>query len=400
MGDYGRQRRRTEGAVYELLTVDTSGDDAEVGNHGGPKERGEDHLVAVAKPKGKRRKQKSRKMPSVEGVVEEDRGGGSGEVRSSLEIVSLGSQRSTGLVIGPAGDVLSIRDLIDPRRDDILADWRLERRNIVKEIGALDFGDVFKNGESKDTAQESPFESVAAAEVTSVSPRDPGEKSRPNTESLRNFATGFPSPRLPANDYLLLKSDSMKVLSSPVQRALTLNLGNEIRPGFVPFLDTNTVENASIDGRVPDLRLMSPKDRLSGRTSPVATSINSISDYSPRGGSRREPLFTSAPLSAELRQRSVEKSPESPVQENGRDGSANPTTARIASLKKQKPDADSSYLGHVDVIEQSPGYRIPALPRPPLSTHETPHLTEWERLMAANSERKCLVLSGKAIDRV
>jgi hypothetical protein len=363
MENYGRNRR-PGGAVYELLTVDTSGDDEEVGKH---EERGED-LALAAKGKGKRRKHKSRKMQSLGfGAVlgEDDLGGGAGagagEVSSSssLGIVSLVPQPISGVVLATAGDGLSFKALIAPRPDGILADLRLERRISVKELSGLES----KGDEFKETTQEFPFQASAAAEAEAAPGANTGQKSPSNTESLRSLATGVASPGLLATDLVLLKSDSMIELSSPISKELRASLGHEIRPGLVPSLDANVIENASTDGRVPDLRLMSPKDRLSGRTSPVATGIGSISGYSPRGGSQREPLFSSGSVAAELRQRAVEKSPEPPVQENGVDGGAKAIT-RVVSFKKQKPEADSSYLGHVDVVEQPSGYRTLPLPRP------------------------------------
>lgn len=363
MDNFGKNRR-PGGAVYELLTVDTSGDDEEVGKQE-EQEQASSPLVAKVN-KGKRRKHKSRKMQIS--------GEGEGEA-SSLGLVSLGCN---GLVIGSSGDVLSFKDLILPHPDDVLADLRLEPRINVG------FGDASsKETPFKDSTQEFPFDSFGAAESGVL---QPGQKSPLSTESLRNLATGLASP---TTDLLLLKNDSIEERNRPILNEISLNLEHEIRPAIV---DTNVIETSSIDSRLPEFRLTSPKDRLSGRTSPVATGINSLSGNSPRGGSQREPLFASGPVSTELRQRAVEKLPDPPVQENGVEGGVKPTVTRVVSFKKQKPDADPSYLGHVDVIEQTPGYR--PQPRLPLSSYETPHLTEWERLMAANSECKCSILSA------
>jgi len=346
--DNSGKNRRSGGAVYELLTVDTSGDDEVVGKQ---EDQQQQALPLVPKGKVKRRKHKSRKVQNLElGVVSAEGEGGA----SSLSLVS-------SLVIGSSRDVPSFQDLIQPRPDGILADLPLEPRINV------DFGDASKEAQFQDSTQEFPFESLGACES--------GQKSSASAESLRNLATGVSR----TTGLLLLTNDSVEERNRP----LYLNLGHEIRPAIV---DANIIETSSNDGH---LRSASPKGQLSGRTSPVAAGINSILGYSPRGGSQREPLFP------ELRQRVVEKLPDSPVQENGGDGGAKPTMTRVVSFKKQKPDADPSYLGHVDVIEQPSGYRPP--PRPPLSSYETPHLTEWERLMAANSECKCSILSYSGI---
>lgn len=362
MENYGRNRR-TGGAVYELLTVDTSGDDEDVGK---ADESSQLAMVVHAKVKGKRRKHKSRKIQSLGGS--DDVGSGAGDAGEG------GSSFTLGRASEQSGGLGALLDLIEPRTDGILADLRLEPGiDLTVELPGLSFRDGPEEGD--------PTEGFASADSQQVS-----EKSPFRTQSLRNLATGLSSPGLVSTDLVLLRTDSSKEMGSPMVR---LTLGHEIRSGLVPSLDTSVTETGPIDGRVSELRLMSPEDRFSGRTSPVASGISS---YSPRSGSQREPLF---PVSTELRQRAVEKFPEPSVQENGVDGGAKPAIARVVSFKKQKPDADPSYLGHVDVIEQSPGYRTPPLPRP-LSSYETPHLTEWERLMAANSECKYAMLSGKS----
>ncbi|KAG0559333.1 hypothetical protein KC19_10G097500 [Ceratodon purpureus] len=357
MDKYGRNRR-PGGAVYELLTVDTSGDDEEAG-----KQEDEDAHMAMAmvvKGKGKRRKHKSKRVQSL--------GFGAVLVGEGDPVTSSSSLEVVGLP--------SFKDLIAPRRDEVGAGLRLEPRVNVGEARA---GVECAEGEGE--VKDGAFQRSGGEGVES------GQKSPSNTESLRNLATGVVS-----TDLVLLRSDSVKETGSPGFKEVRVNLGHEMsRAGIVPSVDTIMIENATIDGRVPELRLMSPKDRLSGRTSPVGVGIGGLSGYSPRGASQREPLFSSGSVVTELRQRAVEKSPEPLVQENGVEGGAKAGITRVVSFKKQKPDADSSYLGHVDVIEQSSGYRTPPLPRPPLLTHETPHLTEWERLMAANSEYPTVV---------
>ncbi|XP_024391066.1 protein POLLEN DEFECTIVE IN GUIDANCE 1 isoform X4 [Physcomitrium patens] len=290
MDNYGRRRRT---GVYELLTVDTSGDDEEVGR------QEEQSLPPTAKIKGKRRKHKHRKMGQNIG----------------FEMV----------------------------------------------LGEKDLGDVAEENEL-------------------------GQNSLLITENLRNLASGVPGPGVLHRE-LSLKSRSVETLISHGLEDKILDFGSEIRPEFVSSYDKIYSDNALNDGCAPDLRLSLPIDQSAGQTSLVAPDFNIVSGYSPRGG-QREPMFAPGQISTELRQRAVEKLPSSPVQGNGVEKHPIP---RLVSLKMQKPDADPSYPGHVDVVEQSLGSRVPPLPRPLLSSYETPHLTEWERLMAANSEYPAVV---------
>lgn len=156
----------------------------------------------------------------------------------------------------------------------------------------------------------------------------------------------------------------------------------------------------------PKGRIMAGRASPSGRTSPIASissGTNGIPNYVALigGGGQKDPGFASGAASVpELRQRAIEKvgDPVAVVQENG-NGNGNgldtsgKSLTKVVSFKKQKPEPDPSYLGRVDVIEPPSGYRTPPLARPPLSSHDTPHLTEWERLMAANSECKLFNLS-------
>jgi hypothetical protein len=107
-------------------------------------------------------------------------------------------------------------------------------------------------------------------------------------------------------------------------------------------------------------------------------------------GSIRDPVYAAQrsprPI-AELRQRSVldKNSDINNVQENGMEGGARGSLSKVMSFKKHQMETDPSYLGRVDAVE-TPGYRTPPQVRQPLSSFETPHLTDWDRLMAANSD--------------
>jgi hypothetical protein len=107
-------------------------------------------------------------------------------------------------------------------------------------------------------------------------------------------------------------------------------------------------------------------------------------------GSIRDPVYAAQrsprPI-AELRQRSVldKNSDINNVQENGMEGGARGSLSKVMSFKKHQMETDPSYLGCVDAVE-TPGYRTPPQVRQPLSSFETPHLTDWDRLMAANSD--------------
>ncbi len=109
-------------------------------------------------------------------------------------------------------------------------------------------------------------------------------------------------------------------------------------------------------------------------------------------GSIRDPVYAAQrsprPI-AELRQRSVlEKNSDiNNVQENGMEGGARGSLSKVMSFKKHQMETDPSYLGRVDAVE-TPGYRTPPQARQPLSSFETPHLTDWDRLMTANSDCK------------
>jgi len=107
-------------------------------------------------------------------------------------------------------------------------------------------------------------------------------------------------------------------------------------------------------------------------------------------GSIRDPVYAAQrsprPI-AELRQRSVldKNSDVNNVQENGMEGGARGSLSKVMSFKKHQMETDPSYLGHVDAVE-TPGYRTPPQARQTLSSFETPHLTDWDRLMTANSD--------------
>jgi hypothetical protein len=109
-------------------------------------------------------------------------------------------------------------------------------------------------------------------------------------------------------------------------------------------------------------------------------------------GSIRDPVYAAQrsprPI-AELRQRSVldKNSDINNVQENGMEGGARGSLSKVMSFKKHQMETDPSYLGRVDAVE-TPGYRTPPQVRQPLSSFETPHLTDWDRLMTANSDCK------------
>lgn len=152
--------------------------------------------------------------------------------------------------------------------------------------------------------------------------------------------------------------DSTQEFQFEAQKSAVLTNGSVERSigNFELGLDASS---STIDGRL----------RLSGQSSPVVSSI--------RGGSHT--VFT------ELRQRTAaDRSPDSPVKESGAEGSSKPTLTKVVSFKKADGDG----------LEQLPGHKTPP-PRTSLSSYETPHLTEWERLMAANSECKCSIVSNK-----
>ncbi|CAK9863596.1 unnamed protein product [Sphagnum jensenii] len=66
----------------------------------------------------------------------------------------------------------------------------------------------------------------------------------------------------------------------------------------------------------------------------------------------------------------------------GGGGGARGSSTKLVSFKEA---ADPSYLGRVHAVEPL-GHRTPPQARQPLASFGTPHLTEWDRLMAANSD--------------
>lgn len=92
---------------------------------------------------------------------------------------------------------------------------------------------------------------------------------------------------------------------------------------------------------------------------------------------------------AELRQRSVADNHSDMMtvqQKNGIEGGGG---ARGSSTKLVffNEAADPSYLGRVHAVEPL-GHIAPPQARQPLASFGTPHLTEWDRLMVANSDCK------------
>jgi hypothetical protein len=90
---------------------------------------------------------------------------------------------------------------------------------------------------------------------------------------------------------------------------------------------------------------------------------------------------------AELRQRSVADNHSDMMtaqQEDGMEGGGGSrgSSTKLVSFKEA---ADPSYLGRVHAVEPL-GHRTPPQARQPLASFGTPHLTEWDRLMAANSD--------------
>jgi hypothetical protein len=109
------------------------------------------------------------------------------------------------------------------------------------------------------------------------------------------------------------------------------------------------------------------------------------------GGIRELVLAQRSPRPfAELRQRSVADKHSDMMtvqQENGIEeggGGARGSSTKLVSFKEA---ADPSYLGRVHAVEPL-GHRTPPQARQPLASFGTPHLTEWDRLMAANSDCK------------
>ncbi|CAK9202738.1 unnamed protein product [Sphagnum troendelagicum] len=91
---------------------------------------------------------------------------------------------------------------------------------------------------------------------------------------------------------------------------------------------------------------------------------------------------------AELRQRSVADKHSDAMtvqQENGIEGGGGGARGSSTKLVSFKEAADPSYLGRVHAVEPL-GHRTPPQARQPLASFGTPHLTEWDRLMAANSD--------------
>lgn len=254
--NFGKNRRG--GAAYELLKIDTTGDDDEQAS---PPITAMEVKLKV----NKRRKHKSRSHKS----------------HHNTELAPLAEETTTSL------GLVTIQDFVLPRTDGIIA---------VEPRIHVDFGEA----QFQESAQEFQFEST-------------------NSADLRSLLT-----------------------NGSVERPINLDLG----------LDTSS---STIDGRLRG---------LSGQSSPVVNSI--------RGGS--------GTVFPELRQRTAaDRSPDSPVQGNGAEGSSKPTLTKVVSFKKADGDG----------LEQLSGQKTP--PRTSLSSYETPHLTEWERLMAANSEYPTVV---------
>jgi len=93
---------------------------------------------------------------------------------------------------------------------------------------------------------------------------------------------------------------------------------------------------------------------------------------------------------AELRQRSVADNHSDMMtvqQENGIEGGGGGARGSSTKIVSFKEAADPSYLGRVHAVEPL-GHRTPPQARQPLASFGTPHLTEWDRLMAANSDCK------------
>lgn len=259
--NFGKNRRG--GAAYELLKIDTTGDDDEQAS---PPITAMEVKLKV----NKRRKHKSRSHKS----------------HHNTELAPLAEETTTSL------GLVTIQDFVLPRTDGIIA---------VEPRIHVDFGEA----QFQESAQEFQFEST-------------------NSADLRSLLT-----------------------NGSVERPINLDLG----------LDTSS---STIDGRLRG---------LSGQSSPVVNSI--------RGGS--------GTVFPELRQRTAaDRSPDSPVQGNGAEGSSKPTLTKVVSFKKADGDG----------LEQLSGQKTP--PRTSLSSYETPHLTEWERLMAANSECKCAIVSNES----
>lgn len=231
-----------------------------------------------------------------------------------------------------------------------------------------------------------------------------GEFPQNKEESLKNL--GSPKPSLidvtsPGSG----KGSPIRISGMIIRREDDDSTGTGV---VTSSFDTSLEALASKDiNRQPSLspkgRIMAGRASPSGRTSPIASissGTNGISNYVALigGGGQKDPGFASGAASVpELRQRAIEKvgDPVAVVQENGNGlDTSGKSLTKVVSFKKQKPEPDPSYLGRVDVIEPPSGYRTPPLARPPLSSHDTPHLTEWERLMAANSECKLFNVSN------
>jgi hypothetical protein len=109
------------------------------------------------------------------------------------------------------------------------------------------------------------------------------------------------------------------------------------------------------------------------------------------GGIRELVLAQRSPRPfAELRQRSVADKHSDMMtvqQENGIEGGGGGARGSSTKLVSFKEAADPSYLGRVHAVEPL-GHRTPPQARQPLASFGTPHLTEWDRLMAANSDCK------------
>lgn len=390
---------------FELLANDSPGD----GEYDGDTRVYTDANSVVGddrsdKPKRKRRKSKNRKFQSDSNL-------GALLDESLLGIEEMNSGVTTPPNICNPLSESALNDLVHPRADIALSDLAMDSVPLLLDVrtalSRTEVDSAVKEAQSLDTNRTFSLKSLASDDRLPASPhieknlpQDLDSKSTLKSESLRSLASGLPKfDSFPYNASGSPNEKSKTAVSSPTSAQTSPVTAKGISRFAAPVLDTN-IDVSAKEGLSPESYSPSPRDRLTRRTSHTVNGISAVLSLNSVNGEAREPVFapTSPRPFAELRQRSNEKSSDSALQENGADVSGR-GLARIANFKNQQLGVtDPSYLGRVDVIEPPSGYRTPPSARPPLASHTTPQLTEWDRLMAANSD--CKLSGGDILNEI